>query len=48
MLNRRLRRYANIAFQWSHDLCPSNDPKNNIVVKMALWDHKTRTWGLYS
>ena len=27
------------------DLWPSNDPKNNIVVKMALWDLKTRTWG---
>ena len=27
------------------DLWPSNDFKNNIVVKMELWDLKTRTWG---
>ena len=31
-----------IVFQWSRDLWPSNDPKLNIVVKIALWDLKTQ------
>ena len=31
-----------IVFQWSGDLWPSNDPKINSVVKIALWDLKTQ------
>ena len=31
-----------IVFQGSHELWPSNDPKINIVVKIALWDLKPK------
>ena len=38
-----LKRKGEILHFRSRDLWPSNDPKNNLVVKIALRDLKTRT-----
>ena len=37
-----LLKRKDIVFQRSRDLWPSNDLKNNVVFKIALWDLKTQ------